>query len=200
MPEKRKLERAALCYCLLALITLAVCLPVIEARFITFDDTSYVTENPTVQAGLTWEGFRWAFTQSHAANWHPLSWLSHMLDSQLYALKPAGHEALKLQPDFPEALNNLAWLLAANPDPQVRNGREAVDLAERACRLTDYKQPPMIGTLAAAYAEAGRFTEAATAAEKARTAADQCNQPALAARNRELVELYRSGQAVRDTP
>ena len=91
MLEKWKLERAALCYGLLALVTLAVYLPVLEARFVTFDDTSYLTDNPIVQAGLTWEGARWAFTQSHAANWHPLSWLSHMLDCQVYGLKPAGH-------------------------------------------------------------------------------------------------------------
>ena len=110
------------------------------------------------------------------------------------------HEALKALPDFPEALNNLAWLLAANPDPQVRNGHEAVNLAERACKLTEYKQPIMIGTLAAAYAEAGRFPEAVITAEKAETLAKQSNQMEVAARNRSLLELYRSRQHVRDTP
>jgi tetratricopeptide (TPR) repeat protein len=110
------------------------------------------------------------------------------------------HEALKTLPDFPEALNNLAWILAANADAQVRNGREAVDLAQRACKLTEYKQAVMVGTLAAAYAEAGRFTEAVAMAEKAMTLADQANQIELAARNRTLLELYRSGQPARDTP
>jgi tetratricopeptide (TPR) repeat protein len=109
-------------------------------------------------------------------------------------------EALKTLPDFPEALNNLAWILAANPDPQIRNGREAVALAERACRLTEYKQPMMVGTLAAAYAETGRFAEAVTTAEKARTLAEQANQTELAARNHILLERYRSGQPARDTP
>jgi protein O-mannosyl-transferase len=109
-------------------------------------------------------------------------------------------EALKTLPDFPEALNNLAWILAANPDPEVRNGREAIDLAERACKLTEYKQPVMVGTLAAAYAEAGRFAEAVTTAEKAKTLAEQANQMEVAARNRTLLELYRSGQPGRDTP
>ena len=109
-------------------------------------------------------------------------------------------EALKLAPDLPEALNNLAWLLAANPDSQVRNGREAVDLAEQACKLTQYQQPVMVGTLAAAYAEAGCFAEAVATAEKAETLAEQANQMELAARNRALLELYRSGQPVRDTP
>jgi tetratricopeptide (TPR) repeat protein len=109
-------------------------------------------------------------------------------------------EALKALPDFPEALNNLAWLLAANPDPQVRNGHEAVNLAERACKLTEYKQPIMIGTLAAAYAEAGQFAEAVTAAEKAEALAKEANQMEVAAKNRSLLELYRSGQPVRDIP
>jgi tetratricopeptide (TPR) repeat protein len=109
-------------------------------------------------------------------------------------------EALKTLPNFPEALNNLAWILAANPDAQVRNGREAIDLAERACKLTEYKQPVMVGTLAAAYAEAGRFAEAVTTAEKAKTLAEQANQMELAARNRTLLQLYRSGQPARDTP
>jgi Flp pilus assembly protein TadD len=108
--------------------------------------------------------------------------------------------ALKTLPDFPEALNNLAWILAANPDPQIRNGREAVALAERACKLTDYKQPMMVGTLAAAYAESGRFVEAVTTAEKAKTLAEQANQTELAARNHTLLERYRSGQPARDTP
>jgi superkiller protein 3 len=102
--------------------------------------------------------------------------------------------ALKSQPEFPEALNNLAWILAANADAQVRNGPEAVTLAERACQLTSSKEAVMIGTLAAAYAEAGRFAEAVTTAEKAAVLADQANQPEVAARNRQLIELYRAGK------
>jgi protein O-mannosyl-transferase len=108
--------------------------------------------------------------------------------------------ALKLLPDFPEALNNLAWLLATNPNADLRDGRKAVKLAERACRLTDHKQAQLLGTLAAAYAEAGRFGEAAAMAEKAKALADQSNQPELAARNQKLRDLYRAGQPARDTP
>jgi len=59
--------------------------------FVDFDDSLYVTENSYVQKGLTIEGCIWAFTTSHAGNWHPLTWLSHMLDSELYGLNPAGH-------------------------------------------------------------------------------------------------------------
>lgn len=75
--------------------------------------------------------------------------------------------ALALRPDWPDALNNLAWLLATDPDPGVRNGREAVILAERASRLTAYRNPPALDTLAAAYAEQGRFDEAVTTLRQA---------------------------------
>lgn len=128
--------------------------------------------------------------------------LAAALAAQHQAGEAVAHyrEALKLLPNFPEALNNLAWILAAHPDPAVRNGGEAIDLAERACKLTDYKQPLMVGTLAAAYAEAGRFAEAVTAAEKARILAEHANQMELADRNRALLELYRSGQPARDVP
>jgi hypothetical protein len=59
--------------------------------FISFDDPTYITGNPYVRDGLTLQGFIWAFTTTYAENWHPLTWLSHMLDSQLYGLAPAGH-------------------------------------------------------------------------------------------------------------
>lgn len=59
--------------------------------FVGFDDKPYVTENRQVQKGFTVEGLAWAFTTFHAANWHPLTWLSHMLDCRLYGLNPLGH-------------------------------------------------------------------------------------------------------------
>lgn len=107
--------------------------------------------------------------------------------------------ALKSSPDLAEAMNNLAWILASCPDGELRNGAEAVQLAERACQLTEYKQAVIVGTLAAAYAEAGRFPEAITAAEKARTIAETDGENAVVARNTELLELYRSGKPYRDT-
>lgn len=63
----------------------------VHHQFINLDDGAYVYKNPQVFRGLTGEGIVWAFTQSHAANWHPLTWLSHMLDCQLYGLSPGGH-------------------------------------------------------------------------------------------------------------
>ena len=122
--------------------------------------------------------------------------LAGVLNSQGRTKESIAHyrAALKTLPEFPEALNNLAWILAANADPQARNGLEAVALAERACRLTDSKRAVMVGTLAVAYAEAGRFPEDVTTAEKAALLAEQANQPDVAATNRKLLELYRAGK------
>jgi tetratricopeptide (TPR) repeat protein len=108
--------------------------------------------------------------------------------------------ALELQPEMTGALNNLAWIRAANPDARFRDGREAVRLAERACELSNYQTPVMIGTLAAAYAEAGRFPEAINTAEKARALALATGQDALAKKNLELLELYRSERAYHESP
>jgi len=59
--------------------------------FVGYDDQEYVTENSHVQKGLTVESIIWAFTAFHSSNWHPLTWLSHMLDCELYGLNPMGH-------------------------------------------------------------------------------------------------------------
>ena len=70
----------------LILITVAVYAPVRHYGFVSFDDPQYVSENPDVSAGLTAHGIRWAFTTGHASNWHPLTWLSHMADVQMFGL------------------------------------------------------------------------------------------------------------------
>ena len=59
--------------------------------FVNYDDNQYVYENSVVQKGLTWEGFRWALTYGSVGHWHPLTWLSHMLDCQWYGLQAGGH-------------------------------------------------------------------------------------------------------------
>lgn len=64
--------------------------------FVNYDDNLYVTQNRHVQAGLTGEGVIWAFTSMHASNWHPLTWLSHMLDCEIYGLDPKGHHVTNL--------------------------------------------------------------------------------------------------------
>ena len=75
----------------LALVTLAAFAPLARCGFINFDDPDYVTENKLVQRGITWEGTVRAFQTGRAGNWHPVTWLSHMLDCQIYGLNPAGH-------------------------------------------------------------------------------------------------------------
>ncbi|MCK6445895.1 MAG: tetratricopeptide repeat protein [Planctomycetes bacterium] len=64
--------------------------------FVAYDDDVYVYANPVVREGLTWAGVEWAFTTHHAANWHPLTWLSHMLDVELFGLNATGHHASAL--------------------------------------------------------------------------------------------------------
>jgi tetratricopeptide (TPR) repeat protein len=76
---------------LLAAVTIALYSPVIGYSFIVLDDHDYVTANPHIHGGLGWSTIKWAFTSTSAANWHPLTWLSHALDYQLFALNPAGH-------------------------------------------------------------------------------------------------------------
>ena len=62
-----------------------------DHEFINYDDNAYITDNAQVQKGLTSKGIIWAFTTSHTGNWHPLTWISHMLDCELYGLNPEGH-------------------------------------------------------------------------------------------------------------
>ena len=81
---------------LLALITLLAYLPASRDGFVNYDDQDYVTENSAVQKGLTWPGIKWAFTTSHASNWHPLTWLSHMADCELFALNPGAHHLVNV--------------------------------------------------------------------------------------------------------
>ena len=80
----------------LFLWTLALYARVAGHPFIFFDDNRYVTENATVQAGLTWDGVRWAFTTLHVSNWHPLTWLSHMLDVELFGVNPGAHHVVNV--------------------------------------------------------------------------------------------------------
>lgn len=87
---------SALCVALLAVVVL-VFFPAMRNGFIiNYDDDLYVTKNPHVQGGLTLSGLKWAFVTPHASNWHPLTWISHMLDCQLFGLNPAGHHATSI--------------------------------------------------------------------------------------------------------
>jgi hypothetical protein len=75
----------------LVVVTLGIYSQVLSHHFIKFDDDVYVTSNGMVLAGLTLKGVAWAFTTFTAANWHPLTWLSHMIDTQLFGLNAGAH-------------------------------------------------------------------------------------------------------------
>ena len=79
-----------------AALTAVVFGRVLLCDFVDYDDGEYVTANTHVQQGLNWASVRWAFTTGHASNWHPLTWLSHMIDVSLFGLNPAGHHATSL--------------------------------------------------------------------------------------------------------
>lgn len=83
-------------YCLLAVATAAVYLQVVDNDFINYDDKEYVYDNVQVKKGITRETIKWAFTSTVAANWHPVTMLSHLLDVQLFGLNPGGHHATSL--------------------------------------------------------------------------------------------------------
>ena len=102
---------------------------------------------------------------------------------------------LDLDPNSVPALNDLALMRATAADARLRDGKEAVLLAERACQLTRYQVPALVGTLAAAYAEVGRFNDAIATAGKARALALAQGQKEIVAKNEQLLELYKSGQA-----
>ena len=84
-------QRRVVLSLLLALLVLLLYNPVTQYGFVNFDDPGYVTGNPHVRSGLTWQTVQWAFSSTEQANWHPLTWLSHAFDYQLFHLKAAGH-------------------------------------------------------------------------------------------------------------
>ena len=109
-------------------------------------------------------------------------------------------QALALDPNQLEALNNLAWLLATSSESSLRNGQEAVRAAERACRLTKNQSAIHLGTLAAAFAEAGRYVEAIRAAEMSMQIANAQGQKQIVAMNQQFLTFYRAGKPWHQPP
>ena len=107
--------------------------------------------------------------------------------------------ALLLRPDYPEALDGLSWLLATDPRSELRNGPQALQMSSLACDLTVRKQPAMLATLAAAYAENGQFTNALSTVEKAQTSAAAAGQKDLAARCAEMHAAFKAGKPWRES-
>ncbi len=103
-------------------------------------------------------------------------------------------KALDLQPQSIELMNNLAWIVATNPNPRFRDPQKAVSLAERACEISNYQIPGSLDTLSAAYAAAGRFSDAVTTAEKALDLARAAEQQQLEMDIQKRLDLYKAGQ------
>jgi Flp pilus assembly protein TadD len=107
-------------------------------------------------------------------------------------------EASRLRPDWTDPLVAEAWALSTSSDNQIRNGPEAVKLAEKAAELTGHQQPAILNTLAAAYAEAGRFDDALTTANQALQLARQSNRTNLFPRIERAITLYQSRTPYRE--
>jgi tetratricopeptide (TPR) repeat protein len=100
--------------------------------------------------------------------------------------------ALKKDPDNLRVLNDTAWLLSTSSDPALRNGKEAISLAEHAVHLTSAQEPALLATLAAAYAEVGEFTEAIELEQRATELANQQGKTGLAATLSGRIELFQA--------
>lgn len=107
-------------------------------------------------------------------------------------------QLLKTHPDLPELLNNLAWIRATSPDDALRKGDQAVQLAEHLCQLTEFRVASFLDTLAAAYAEAGRFEKAIGTSQTAIDLATKENNESLVKKLRQRMELYRARKSYRD--
>ena len=104
--------RTKIIICIFLIVaTFCIYVQVQDHEFINFDDDLYITNNLNVQTGLTSESFKWAFTTSHPPYWHPVTWLSHMLDYQLYESHPKGHYLTNLFLHIASALILLIVLL-----------------------------------------------------------------------------------------
>jgi protein O-mannosyl-transferase len=107
---REKLRRPGLLCLLLAVTTFAAFLPVARHGYVNYDDSDYVTANAHVQSGLKWENVVWALKSGHASNWHPLTWMSHMLDVQLFAEKPGAQHLVSLGFHLANTLLLFLWL------------------------------------------------------------------------------------------
>lgn len=106
-------------------------------------------------------------------------------------------EALKLRPDSTNILNNLSWVLATSPDDKVRDGKRSIELATKACELTDYNMPHILSTLGAGYAETGDFETAIKWSNKAVKLGREQENPQIEQLEAE-VESYKEGKPVRE--
>src|ERR1051326_702270 len=110
----------------LTLLTLAVYAPVRHFDFVNWDDPIYITDNPQVANGLAWSGMKWAFTEGYAANWHPITWLSHMLDVEWYGMNAGLHHVTNVIFHIANSLLLFGLLLRVAPSEAGALGRSAL--------------------------------------------------------------------------
>jgi tetratricopeptide (TPR) repeat protein len=108
-------------------------------------------------------------------------------------------DVLAIQPENGNAASNLAWVFATCPEDSIRDGTRAVELAEKALRLSGGKIPMIFRVLAAAYAEDGRFSQAIESAQRGADLANSQGNPALAAELQSNIALYQAGTQLRDS-
>jgi protein O-mannosyl-transferase len=132
------------------------------------------------------------------AHGHFLLGSACLADKRLDRAMASFKQAVRLAPNAPECINALAWIYATSPRAELRNGAEAVRLAEQACQITQRQKTAILDTLAAAYAEAGRFQEAVQTTEELRALALSSHDAVAADTARQRLELYQSGKAYRD--
>ena len=144
-----------------------------------------------------WRGFQSEALAVHAETQCYLGMTLHA-ERQIGQAVAHYEETLRLQPDHVMALCKLAWIRAAYPQAEFRNGAEAVRLAQHACELTHYQAPAPLETLAAAHAEAGQFADAVAVADKARQLALAAGQPDLAQRPIKMLKLFADKKPCRE--
>jgi hypothetical protein len=144
-----------------------------------------------------WRGFQ---AEALSVEAETQCYLGMSLHAQRQIRQAIAHyeETLRLKPDHIMALHKLAWIRAAYPQAEFRNGPEAVRLAQRACELTRYQAPAPLETLAAACAEAGHFDDALAIAETARQLALAAAQPELAERPMKMLKLFAERKPYRE--
>jgi hypothetical protein len=144
-----------------------------------------------------WRGFQ---AEARTVEAETQCYLGMSLHAQRQTSQAIAHykETLRLKPDHVMALYKLAWIRAAHPQAEFRDGPEAVRLAQHACELTRYQAPAPLETLAAAYAEAGRFNDALAIAERARQLALAAAQPELAERPMKMLKLFAERKPYRE--
>lgn len=137
MSYKTKRRNANLICVLLALSTGIAYEPMRHNDFVSYDDNSYIVENAKVNGGLSIESVKWAFVSAYASNWHPVTWLSHIVDCELFGLNPLWHHAVNLLFHTANTLL-LFWVLVPHKTPPFkaqiyfRNALSVRDLFDQA--------------------------------------------------------------------